>query len=129
MSLYSHLCKLIFLLRHFCCCLLCVSATCFRITDITREAQIGRGTFYIHYVDKHDLLDKIKDLVDKELFSVSRISTDELPDDYAHEIVLQSLLNVIYYWLQKKDPETPAEVSRIILKSRLLAPYQLLTSK
>jgi len=82
--------------------LLCVPATCFRITDITREAQIGRGTFYIHYVDKHDLLDKIKDLVDKELFSVSRISTDELPDDYAHEIVLQSLLNVIYYWLQKK---------------------------
>ncbi|AMV60634.1 Transcriptional regulator, TetR family [Pediococcus damnosus] len=171
-----------------------------RITDITREAQIGRGTFYIHYVDKYDLLNKIernllqnikqrmatditkthntgehsskqlveilnspyryilqsldyvyaqresiraltsskgdplfldaiKELVDKELFAVSSISTKELPEDYAHEIVLQSLLNIIYYWLQKKDPETPAEVSRIILKSRLLAPYQLLISK
>lgn len=87
--------------------LLCVPATCFRITDITREAQIERGTFYIHYVDKYDLLDKIKDFVDKELFSVSSISTDELPDDYAHEIVLQSLLNVIYYWLQKKIPKLP----------------------
>lgn len=30
------------------------------ISDITRKSEINRGTFYLHYKDKYDLLDQIK---------------------------------------------------------------------
>lgn len=38
------------------------------VSDITREAGINRGTFYLHYVDKFDLLDQLV----SELFSQLR---------------------------------------------------------
>ncbi len=37
------------------------------ITDITTKADINRGTFYLHYVDKYDLLEKIENEVIEEL--------------------------------------------------------------
>ncbi len=37
------------------------------ITDITKKADINRGTFYLHYVDKYDLLEKIENEVIQEL--------------------------------------------------------------
>lgn len=30
------------------------------VTDITTYANVNRGTFYLHYVDKYDLLDQIE---------------------------------------------------------------------
>ncbi len=37
------------------------------ITDITKRADINRGTFYLHYTDKYDLLEKIENEVIQEL--------------------------------------------------------------
>jgi AcrR family transcriptional regulator len=37
------------------------------ITDLTSRADINRGTFYLHYSDKFDLLEKVEDEVIKEL--------------------------------------------------------------
>lgn len=37
------------------------------ITDLTARADINRGTFYLHYTDKHDLLDQVENEVIKEL--------------------------------------------------------------
>jgi len=37
------------------------------ITDITTRADINRGTFYLHYNDKYDLLEKIENEVIQEL--------------------------------------------------------------
>ena len=31
------------------------------VSDITREAGVSRGTFYVHYTDKFELLTKIED--------------------------------------------------------------------
>ncbi len=31
------------------------------IKDITESADINRGTFYLHYLDKYDLLEQIED--------------------------------------------------------------------
>nr|WP_290443430.1 TetR/AcrR family transcriptional regulator C-terminal domain-containing protein [Sporolactobacillus kofuensis] len=31
------------------------------VKDIAKAAKIGRGTFYLHYVDKYDLLEKVID--------------------------------------------------------------------
>ena len=28
------------------------------VLDITKRANINRGTFYLHYVDKYDMLEK-----------------------------------------------------------------------
>lgn len=39
------------------------------ITDISARADINRGTFYLHYNDKYDLLQKIEDEVIQELVS------------------------------------------------------------
>ncbi len=48
------------------------------IADITKEAQINRGTFYIHYKDKFDLLDK----VEEQLFEDLGNHIDELQTNY-----------------------------------------------
>ncbi|MDH6367637.1 MULTISPECIES: TetR/AcrR family transcriptional regulator [unclassified Breznakia] len=31
------------------------------VTDIARGSKINRGTFYLHYLDKYDLMDKMQD--------------------------------------------------------------------
>lgn len=33
------------------------------VSDVTRRAGINRGTFYLHFVDKYDLLDQLEDEV------------------------------------------------------------------
>ncbi|WP_309543878.1 TetR family transcriptional regulator [Staphylococcus saprophyticus] len=40
------------------------------VKDITEHAQIGRKTFYLHYIDKYDLLDRI---VDKKFEALEEI--------------------------------------------------------
>lgn len=37
------------------------------ITDITTTADINRGTFYLHYTDKYDLLEKVENEVIQEV--------------------------------------------------------------
>lgn len=31
------------------------------VSDVTRRARINRGTFYLHFVDKYDMLEKLED--------------------------------------------------------------------
>lgn len=37
------------------------------ITDLTTRADINRGTFYLHYTDKYDLLEKVEDEIMQEI--------------------------------------------------------------
>jgi len=37
------------------------------ITDLCERADINRGTFYLHYTDKHDLLEQVENEVIREL--------------------------------------------------------------
>ena len=48
------------------------------IADITKIAQINRGTFYLHYQDKFDLLDQIE----QQLFRNLGNHIDELQANY-----------------------------------------------
>ncbi|HWK23587.1 MAG TPA: TetR/AcrR family transcriptional regulator C-terminal domain-containing protein [Ureibacillus sp.] len=48
------------------------------IGDITKTAQINRGTFYLHYEDKYDLLDTIE----QQLFSDLGNHIDALQSNY-----------------------------------------------
>ncbi|KRL97178.1 TetR/AcrR family transcriptional regulator [Liquorilactobacillus satsumensis] len=163
------------------------------VSDISRTAGINRGTFYIHYLDKYDLLKKVelnilanlrvvlkKDYANisstipqqkaqaERLFSTtfaylareratfkalasekgdpsflqngrmavknefhSRLKlnngylTNLIPADYAEALICNSLFDIFMIWINKKDPESPTEIARIINTSRSLAPNQL----
>ena len=47
------------------------------VTDIIRLANINRSTFYAHYFDKFDLLDKLED----QLFQDVTYASDVIPED------------------------------------------------
>ena len=49
------------------------------VGDITKTAQINRGTFYLHFQDKYDLLDRIE----KQLFAGLGDHIDELQSRYS----------------------------------------------
>ena len=49
------------------------------IGDIAKQAQINRGTFYLHFIDKFDLLDKIE----QQLFADLGNHVDELQSRYS----------------------------------------------
>lgn len=51
---------------------------------------------------------------------------DDIPQDYANAILVGNLMDLIIIWLQKKKPETPAEFAKILTRSRLIAPLELL---
>lgn len=46
------------------------------ITDLTLRANINRGTFYLHYTDKYDLLEKIEDEMIQELHDITKDISD-----------------------------------------------------
>lgn len=48
------------------------------VTDLTRTAGIGRGTFYIHYLDKFDLLNKIEE---KLLNEIKEVLNNVIPEE------------------------------------------------
>ncbi|CAI2653736.1 hypothetical protein AKUH4B406M_12980 [Apilactobacillus kunkeei] len=51
------------------------------VTDLTRTAGIGRGTFYIHYLDKFDLLSKTETRLLSEIKDIlNAIVPEELKD-------------------------------------------------
>lgn len=52
--------------------------------------------------------------------------TNYIPDDYAHEIIVSELLNIIKLWLSKANPEPPQKISEIIIRTRYLSPHDLL---
>ena len=167
------------------------------VADITRTANVSRGTFYVHYPDKFALLTSIEDelitniakilnenlneqltshtpgevsgaiyrvfnhaldYVNSErdtmraLFSsnghpqfFNRIKTivdilfteqltannghfsDALPIDYTKEIALNSLLNIVRHWIDKENPESSEELAAILMRSRFMAPHELIT--
>ena len=55
------------------------------IGDITRIAQINRGTFYLHFIDKFDLLDQIE----QQLFAEIGNHIDELQSRYSSTQTLE----------------------------------------
>ncbi|MCT8975243.1 TetR/AcrR family transcriptional regulator [Clostridium sp. CX1] len=57
------------------------------ITDLTTRANINRGTFYLHYMDKYDLLEQVENEVMQELYEKIKIidSTDFMNIDAIRE--------------------------------------------
>lgn len=167
------------------------------VSDITRDAQVSRGTFYVHYTDKYELLSKIEDELimnitnalkdnlkeplsndsthdrsgatyrvfnqaleyvdgeretmyalfsangDPQFFSQIKDVVDHLftmqleknaghfsaaiPIDYTKEIAINSILNIVRHWIDKENPESPEELADILMRSRFMAPHDLIS--
>lgn len=170
------------------------------VSDITRAADVNRGTFYSHYTDKYDLLNEIEDEIlsdlkkifissssesvknanlnnkDKRIFSdesilssakyakdnyemirglisngqntnillrfkkivISILQTKaselgilnfnrfEIPDEYAYEIMLSSIISILQYWILNGAKESPEEIVKIVNTAASVAPTEFL---
>ncbi|ALZ88387.1 TetR family transcriptional regulator [Aerococcus urinaeequi] len=167
------------------------------VSDIARRCDINRGTFYLHYVDKYDLMNKLEEevmydleaiilkdsdqdqdqegeatqlipydeilealvyvkaefafvkaiaspggdpnfmqtlksiigqLIDMKVKQSNRLKFEkiDLPEDYAIEILLSSIVGIITLWIKKDGKESPEEIAHMITKAKLLSPYELL---
>ncbi|PWG00359.1 TetR/AcrR family transcriptional regulator [Levilactobacillus bambusae] len=78
-----------------------------KVTDITREAGVGRGTFYLHYLDINDLLAKLED----RLMAILEEDLDQvMSEDFLHltgqsERHADSLYGVVLKVLNRFDEE------------------------
>lgn len=75
------------------------------IKDITEKANINRATFYLHYMDKYDLLEQSQDDILNEIKEVlsnvfKTFNTESLPIQNANSII--SFLTCVYMSVSKK---------------------------
>lgn len=67
------------------------------VSDITRKSNINRGTFYLHYVDKYDLLEKLEIEIINKLSNIL-LNNSEYNLNNARELIsYSSILNALYY--------------------------------
>ena len=75
------------------------------ITDLTQRANINRGTFYLHYQDKYDLLEKFENEVlddintNAENFIKSIKYIDFLGEDFSNEI--KPFINKVFTYIKE----------------------------
>lgn len=66
------------------------------VDNIVQEAEVARGTFYIYFKDKHDILKVLAARVNDELFSESHLTLD--PSVTTFERIRMSLRRVVDMW-------------------------------
>lgn len=76
------------------------------IGDITKQAKINRGTFYLHYKDKYDLLNQME----QQLFADLGNYIDELQSRYSSttttfEKEQEQLASSLFSFIEKKAPK------------------------
>ena len=162
--------------------------------EIARESGINRGTFYTHYIDKYDLMDKLEmetindlkaillrpnvgdvndplelipyplilealiyvkqdfdfisalagpggdpqfvamikgilsELIESKISQSTELEfkKENLPEDYALEILLSSIVAIILLWIKKGGTESPEDIATMVFKARQISPYELL---
>lgn len=102
-----------------------------KISDITSQAMINRATFYHHFVDKYDLLEKV---VKEELMAnvLQEISNNE---EFNDEMLKSVFLSITKFHLslsercQRSYDDMSVNVEAIIKKELEHIVYQLLLKK
>lgn len=86
------------------------------VKDIANRAQINRNTFYLHYRDKEDLIDKITLTIFNESYEKVKEINEirELSTEKGNEIALTNFMKSIYHHI---------EFFRILLKDPNLTGY------
>ncbi|KAA9290826.1 MULTISPECIES: TetR/AcrR family transcriptional regulator C-terminal domain-containing protein [Aerococcus] len=75
-----------------------------------------------------DVKSIIKELITSRIQKENdfHLSTQDLPMEYAIEVLISSVTSVINLWIQRGGQESPEEVANIIFKAKSLAPKDLL---
>ena len=74
------------------------------VTDITNKAMINRNTFYLHYVDKEDLIDKLVFETYKENETkISNIIMNHVVNNFRNPEKLQELIlfDIVNFFLEE----------------------------
>ncbi|KFN89551.1 TetR family transcriptional regulator [Tetragenococcus muriaticus PMC-11-5] len=65
------------------------------VSDITRHSQINRGTFYLHYFDKYDLIEKLEEEI---LSNIQQIFDKPVEKEEENPLIPDRLiLDALYY--------------------------------
>jgi len=68
------------------------------VTDLSEKANINRGTFYLHYEDKFDLLRKLEEEILFEFkYIVSEVDHEEMFDDIFSDKPLKFLVDLFTF--------------------------------
>lgn len=70
------------------------------VSDIARGSKINRGTFYLHYVDKYDLMEKLEMEIIYDLKQIMLLDNDITSIDQNKPIDLipyNRIVNALYY--------------------------------
>ena len=57
------------------------------VSDIAREAGVNRGTFYLHYVDKFDMMDQLIDEILQNILTLLKEGNPQTKEDALPSIV------------------------------------------
>lgn len=57
------------------------------VSDITREAGVNRGTFYLHYIDKFDMMDQLIDEILQNILTLLKEGNPQTKEDALPSIV------------------------------------------
>lgn len=73
------------------------------VRDITERANINRTTFYKHYLDKFDLLDKYETEICKKIEeTIDEVTMNSLKDTFEKQISFLSLIKVYEYFNEER---------------------------
>ena len=67
------------------------------ISDIARQAEINRGTFYLHYLDKYDLMDKLEFECISELKHILLSHSNNIVEQPNELISYEDILKALYF--------------------------------
>lgn len=83
-----------------------------------RQAGVNRSTFYAHYLDKYDLLDKLEDELLNELEMLMNNPGDMSPEHYAETVRKHSerMLSVLYEHREFFRIATDSELNTSFMK-------------
>lgn len=79
------------------------------VSDITRKAGINRGTFYLHYTDKYDLLEKLENDYINDLKEILLNNPDTKLSNFDEIFPYNTLVEVLIY--TKNDYEFVASLA------------------
>ena len=106
------------------------------VTDITNKAMINRNTFYLHYVDKEDLIDKlIFDTYKEKETKISNIIMTHIINNFRNpgklqELILYDIVNffleeINFYRIFLRDPGLDGYINKLknSMKKSLRTPF------
>lgn len=107
------------------------------VTDITKKANINRNTFYLHYVDKEDLVDQIimDNYKESEPVIINLVgdhlikdfnNLQELQEDILRNIIDFLLQEIEFYRILLMDPGLNGYLNKLknVIKEKLKKPIK-----